>query len=240
MKIGLFDSGLGGLNVLNNLLEVYPNNHYIYYGDTKNLPYGNKTKEELLIIAKDIISFFEDKKVDLIIIACGTMSSNCLKEIKEMTNIKIIDIISPTISYLKKQNYKKALVFGTNRTIDSKIFSNNLNNIIEISTPEFVPMIENNKIDEFIIYNYLKDYQDIDILVLGCTHYPLLIPYFNKYLTKTRIIDMGKVLIKNINLSNNSINKIDLYFTIINDNLKTNINKIIIKRYYLNEIKCQI
>ena len=236
MKIGLFDSGLGGLNVLNNSLEVYPNNHYIYYGDTKNLPYGNKTKEELLIIAKDIISFFEEKKVDLIIIACGTMSSNCLKEIKEMTNIKIIDIISPTISYLKKQNYKKALVFGTNRTIDSKIFSNNLNNIIEISTPEFVPMIENNKIDEFIIYNYLKDYQDIDILILGCTHYPLLIPYFNKYLTKTRIIDMGKVLIKNINLSNNSINKIDLYFTKIDDNLKTNINKIIIMNYTIYEI----
>ena len=176
MKIGLFDSGLGGINVLNELLKTYPNNEYIYYGDTKNLPYGNKTKEELLSFAKEIISFFEKKQVDLIIIACGTMSSNCLKEIKEMTNIKVIDIISPTINYLKEKEYNKILVFGTNRTIESHIFSNKLSNVIEIPTPEFVPMIENNNIDENIIKNYFKYYQNIDYLILGCTHYLLLIP----------------------------------------------------------------
>ncbi len=236
MKIGLFDSGLGGINVLNELLKTYPNNEYIYYGDTKNLPYGNKTKEELLSFAKEIISFFEKKQVDLIIIACGTMSSNCLKEIKEMTSIKVIDIISPTINYLKEKEYNKILVFGTNRTIESHIFSNKLSNVIEIPTPEFVPMIENNNIDENIIKNYLKDYQNIDYLILGCTHYPLLIPYFNKLLNNTKIIDMGKVLIKNINLSNNSHNKISLYFTKIDNNLKSNINKIIMMNYSLYEI----
>ena len=236
MKIGLFDSGLGGINVLNELLKTYPNNEYIYYGDTKNLPYGNKTKEELLSFAKEIISFFEKKQVDLIIIACGTMSSNCLKEIKEMTNIKVIDIISPTINYLKERKYNKTLVFGTNRTIESHIFSKNLSNIIEISTPEFVPMIENNNIDENIIKNYLEDKLDIDYLILGCTHYPLLIPYFNKYLKNTKIIDMGKILVNYINLSNNSNNKIDLYFTKIDNNLKNNINKIIIMNYNLNKI----
>ena len=231
MKIGLFDSGLGGINVLNELLKTYPN-----YGDTKNLPYGNKTKEELLSFAKEIISFFEKKQVDLIIIACGTMSSNCLKEIKEMTNIKVIDIISPTINYLKEKEYNKILVFGTNRTIESHIFSNKLSNVIEIPTPEFVPMIENNNIDENIIKNYFKDYQNIDYLILGCTHYPLLIPYFNKYLKNTKIIDMGKVLVNYINLSNNSHNKISLYFTKIDNNLKSNINKIIMMNYSLYEI----
>lgn len=236
MKIGLFDSGLGGINVLNELLKTYPNNEYIYYGDTQNLPYGNKTKEELLSFAKEIISFFEKKQVDLIIIACGTMSSNCLKEIKEMTNIKIIDIISPTINYLKERKYNKTLVFGTNRTIESHVFSNNLNNIIEVSTPEFVPMIENNNIDEKIIKNYLEYKLDIDYLILGCTHYPLLIPYFNKYLKNTQIIDMGKILVNYINLSNNSNNKIDLYFTKIDNTLKNNINKIIIMNYNLNKI----
>ena len=236
MKIGLFDSGLGGLNVLNELLKVYPQNEYIYYGDTKNLPYGNKSKVELLSFAKDIILFFERKQVDLIIIACGTMSSNCLDEIKQMTNIKIMDIISPTINYLKKHDYKKTLVFGTKRTIESKIFSHNLKNIIEISTPEFVPMIENNKIDENIIYNYLKDYQDINYLILGCTHYPLLISYFNKYLINTKIIDMGIILTQNIILSNDAINKIDLYFTKIDKNLEKNINKIIKMDYQINKI----
>jgi len=236
MKIGLFDSGLGGINVLNELLKTYPNNEYIYYGDTKNLPYGNKTKVELLSFAKEIISFFEKKQVDLIIIACGTMSSNCLKEIKEMTNIKVIDIISPTINYLKEKEYNKILVFGTNRTIESHIFSNKLSNVIEISTPEFVPMIENNNIDETIIAKYLENNLDVDYLILGCTHYPLLIPYFNKYLKNTKIIDMGKVLIKNINLSNNCNSKISLYFTKIDNNLKENLNNIIIMKYYLYEI----
>lgn len=236
MKIGLFDSGLGGINVLNELLKTYPNNEYIYYGDTKNLPYGNKTKVELLSFAKEIISFFEKKQVDLIIIACGTMSSNCLKEIKEMTNIKVIDIISPTINYLKEKEYNKILVFGTNRTIESHIFSNKLSNVIEISTPEFVPMIENNNIDETIIAKYLENNLDVDYLILGCTHYPLLISYFNKYLKNTKIIDMGKVLIKNINLSNNCNSKISLYFTKIDNNLKENLNNIIIMKYYLYEI----
>ena len=228
MKIGLFDSGLGGLNVLNELLKVYPNNEYIYYGDTKNLPYGNKSKEELLNIAKKIILFFEEKQVNLIIIACGTMSSNCLKEIKEMTSIKIIDIVLPTINYLKEKKYHKILVFGTIKTIESHIFKNNIDNIIEVSTPEFVPMIENNYIDSNVVKNYLEDYKDIDCLVLGCTHYPLLINEFKKYLNNNvDYIDMGKVLTENINLTNNSNNKISLYFTKLDNTIINNIGKIL-------------
>ena len=235
MKIGLFDSGLGGLNVLKELLEIYPNNEYIYYGDTLNLPYGNKSKDELLLIAKDIIKFFEEKQVNLIIIACGTMSSNCFNEIKNMTKIPVIDIISPTIKYLEKFKYKKVLVFGTIKTIESKIFSNNLNNIIEVSTPEFVPMIENNNIDENIIKNYLKDYQDIDALVLGCTHYPLLVPYFKKYLPNNiKFINMGKILLNNLSLDNKSKYSLHLYFTKIDDTLINNINKIIKTNYIIN------
>ena len=85
MKIGMFDSGIGGLTVLKEFIKKYPNNHYIYYGDTKNLPYGTKEKEELLKLVKPIISFFTKQKVDFIIIACGTISANCFFELKKIS-----------------------------------------------------------------------------------------------------------------------------------------------------------
>ena len=86
MRVGVFDSGLGGLNILKSLIDKKPNNEYIYFGDTINLPYGNKSKEELLLIADRIIKFMIDSKVDIIIIACGTISSNLYDDIK--TSIK--------------------------------------------------------------------------------------------------------------------------------------------------------
>ena len=234
MKIGMFDSGIGGLNVLNEFIKKYPNNHYIYYGDTKNIPYGDKTKEELLKLSKEIINFFENKKVDLIIIACGTISSNCFNELKSITKIPLYNVIDPTINCLKKLNLDKVLVIATNRTIDSHIFKNNLNNVIELKTPEFVMMLENNLIDENVIANYLKDYKDINGLVLGCTHYPLLLDYLKKYLDKkTIIIDMGKVLVNEINIKNDSDYQVELYFTKMNKVLESNINNIIKTKYNL-------
>ena len=233
MKIGLFDSGIGGINVLKEFINKYKNNYYIYYGDTLNIPYGNKDSKTLLKLASKIIAFFEEKKVDLIVIACGTISSTCFYELKKITNIPIIDIISPTINYLKTINYEKAIVFGTNRTIDSHIFKNNLANITEIKTPEFVIMLENNKIDTNIIKKYLSNINS-DIIILGCTHYPLLINEFEKYISKNiKIIDMGKVLVNSINISNTYQYKLDMYFSKIDDNLKINIQNIIKTKYNL-------
>lgn len=237
MKIGLFDSGLGGLNVLKEFLKKYPKNEYIYYGDTLNLPYGNKTKEELLSLAKNIITFFEEKEVNIIIIACGTMSSNCYKEIKKMTLIPVVDIITPTIEYLKTKKTKKILLFGTIRTIESHIFSNHINNIIEVATPEFVPMIEEKNIKTDLIKKYLENYLDIDILVLGCTHYPLLIKEFQKYLpSKTEYIDMGKQLVNYLNISEEKKTSVKLYFTKVEDTLKENIKEIISLEYSIKQI----
>lgn len=228
LKIGLFDSGVGGLNVLKEFIKKYPNNHYIYYGDTINVPYGDKDKKTLLKLASNIIKFFEEKEVDLIIIACGTVSSNCYNELKKITKIKIIDIISPTINYLKTLEFQKGLVIGTKRTIDSHIFKNNISNIIELETSLLVPMIEDNKIDDEIIKNYVNNNLDIEVLVFGCTHYPVLKNNFKKYLKNDVIyIDMGKVLVNMIDLSNNHKLIVDLYFTKIDNNLLLNIKKIL-------------
>ena len=159
MKVGLFDSGIGGLTVLKTLIKKYPNNEYIYYGDTLNVPYGNKSREELLILSKNNMEFLINKGAELIIIACGTVSSNCLDYLKASYNIPIISIVSPTIEYLNNSSYNTIGVIATNATINSHIFKNNIinKNVIEIATPELVPIIENNKFDELdmVLHKYL-------------------------------------------------------------------------------------
>ena len=237
MKIGMFDSGIGGLTVLKEFIKKYPNNHYIYYGDTKNLPYGTKDKEELLKLVKPIIKFFTKQKVDLIIIACGTISATCFFELKKITNIPIYDIITPTINYLNSNNYKSIAIFATNRTIESHVFKDKLvdKEVLEIKTPEFVPMIENNKLDFSIIKNYCFQVLNHDILILGCTHYPLLIDEFKKYLS-IPILNMAIPLLNSLELSNDSSFKLELYFTKIDSNLLNNIQKIIKESYIIKEI----
>ena len=237
MKIGMFDSGIGGLTVLKEFIKKYPNNHYIYYGDTKNLPYGTKDKEELLKLVKPIISFFTKQKVDFIIIACGTISANCFFELKKMTTIPIYDIITPTINYLTHNNYKSIAIFATNRTIDSHIFKDKLvdKDVLEIKTPEFVPMIENNKLDLSIIKKYCSQVLNHDILILGCTHYPLLINELTKYLS-IPILNMAIPLLNSIEISNDTNFKLELYFTKIDTNLINNIQKIIKESYIIKEI----
>ena len=105
MRIGLFDSGIGGLTVLRTLKRKYPLNDYIYYGDTKNLPYGDKSINELKELASNNMEFLLSKNVDMIIIACGTVSSNCLDYLKNKYSVPIISVIEPTINYLNKSNY---------------------------------------------------------------------------------------------------------------------------------------
>lgn len=240
MKIGIFDSGIGGLNVLKELISIYPNNHYIYYGDTKNVPYGNKNKEELLSLSCHIIHFFEEKEVDLIIIACGTVSSNCYKDLLKETNIKIIDIITPTINYINNSCFKNIGLIGTTKTIESNIFQENIKNknILFKETPSYVPIIENgdilNKKEEII--NELNIFNNkIDCLILGCTHYPLLSNVISNYLNVS-LIDMGKCLVNEINLTNQTSSKIELYFSYLNDKIIFNINRIILDKKEIIEV----
>lgn len=231
MKIGVFDSGVGGLNVLKELIRAYPNHHYIYYGDTLNVPYGNKTKNELLDLSLKIIRFFEEKKVDLIIIACGTISSNCYLDLKDKTKIKLIDIITPTINYLNNSNFSNIGLIGTTRTIESKVFETKIidKNLICKDTPSFVPMIENNEIlkKKDVVINELMMFRDkVECLVLGCTHYPLLKEVIEEKFT-FNLIDMGECLVNSLKLDGSGEKKIELYFSLLNDNILNNINKII-------------
>jgi len=145
MKIGVFDSGIGGLTVLKEVIKKYPNADYIYFGDTLNLPYGEKTKEQLFEYTSKIIEFLISQKVDKIIIACGTICSNVYDKIKDIYPIEIINIIEHTITKIKKDNISSLAVIATNKTIESHLFKNNLPNIqvTEIACTKFFPFIEN-------------------------------------------------------------------------------------------------
>ena len=232
MRIGVFDSGIGGLTVLKTLIKKYPNNEYIYYGDTKNLPYGNKSLEKLKELSSNIIEFLLKKEVDMIVIACGTISSNLSDYLRAKYNIKIIDIISPTINYLKNSNYNNIGVIATQATVNSKIFSRNINkNIKEVACPMFVPIIENNKKEELNKYfeEYLADLKNCDLIVLGCTHYPLIKEELSQYLN-IQVLDMSECI---NDITNEGKGKVELYFSILDDNIIKNVKNILNANDYL-------
>ena len=227
MRIGVFDSGLGGVNVLSCLRSKYPNNDYVYFGDTKNLPYGDKSIDELNKLAKEAINFLLTKDVEIIIIACGTVSSTCYNKLKEEYSIPIYDIITPTIEYIKESNLDKIGVIGTKRTIESNVFNIPNKHVLMKATPSFVPIIENSQIEEKEqeIINELTDFVDSDILILGCTHYPSLKKVIDKMNIKT--LDMGEILTNKINISDSGNGTCELYFSQISIRLIVNINKIL-------------
>ena len=234
MRVGVFDSGLGGVNVLSQLIKKYPNNEYIYFGDTKNLPYGDKTKEELMKLSIEAIDFLLSKKVEIIILACGTISSNCYQELKERYSIPIYDIISPTINYLKECKLNKVGVIGTKMTIGSGIFNIPGKNVLIRATANLVPIIENNKVEEYKeeIINELSCFKNYDLLVLGCTHYPVLKYLIEKSLN-TKTLDMGEMLTNSIVLSNDEKYQCELYFSLIGVNLIININNVLKTDYQI-------
>ncbi|MBR1385673.1 MAG: glutamate racemase [Bacilli bacterium] len=230
MRIGLFDSGVGGLTVLKSFIKYHPSNEYFYYGDTLNVPYGEKTIDELYSYSKRIINYLKEKKVDIIVIACGTISSNLYDRLKEEIEIPIYSVLSELPEYVKNKGYKKTLVMATNASINSHIFKRNLpSEVIEVKCPLLVPMIESNNyngLDE-VLSNYLKDKEGIDSLVLGCTHYPLIRNEIEKMLDKNvDIIDLGEILAKKI-ITKDSFFSLDLFFSKESENLRENVNKIL-------------
>ena len=238
MRIGIFDSGLGGINVLNELINKYPNNEYIFLGDTKNLPYGTKSVDELKVLSSNIIDFLLTKNVDIIIIACGTVSSNCYEYLKDKYNIPLYDIISPTLNYIENTNYNNIGVIATDRTIDSHIFEQSSRVTFSLRTPSFVPIVEDGIItekEEKEIYKVLTPLKgNIDSLILGCTHYPIMGPIIKSYLN-VPLIDMGKCLLEKLELTNNSSFKLDLYFSKISDKLIENVNNNLNCEYTIHE-----
>ena len=235
MKIGVLDSGIGGLTVLKSLLKSCPKHEYIYYGDTLHLPYGEKTKEEIIGYANNIINFFESKNVDLIIIACGTLSSN--KEYLK-SNKRIIDIISPLKN--KLDNYKEISIIATPLSIKTNAFKNYINTKLNlISCPKLVPIIEGNDYNELdsTLEEYLSSTQESDALILGCTHYPIIKKYIEKKFDGD-IICLDKFVVDIVSEFEISKNDLKLYFSKVDKTLEDNVKRILEIENIKIERKC--
>lgn len=203
--IGVFDSGIGGLTVLKQLKVLLPFEDYIYFGDTARVPYGIKTKKTITKFACQIVEFLLKKNVKLIIAACNTVSSNSLNYLRKKYKIPIIGVIEPGVELALSITQKKRLgIIGTQSTINSHKYKTLLLKkdktlkIFEQACPLFVPLVEegqtNNKIADLAIMNYLSELKrkNIDTLVLGCTHYPLLSNSIQKFFTsRTKLVNSG-------------------------------------------------
>lgn len=236
MKVGVFDSGIGGLNVLKELMSNYPNIEYLYYGDTFYLPYGEKSKEELIKLGVRIIRFFEENHVDRIVIACGTCSS-LVDEYQKYTRIPIDNVIDPTVEYVKK-NYQKVALLATPATIKNGIFERKLKQegieVYPLGCPSFVPYLEG--LSEILdIKKELSPLQnkEYEAVILGCTHYPLLKKEIEKSLS-VPTVDMGKVLSEKIKLEESTYS-LTVYMSKVTPLLEQNVNQILEKDVSLIE-----
>ena len=224
MKIGIFDSGIGGLTVLKELIKYH--NEYYYFGDNTNIPYGSKSILELKQLSSRIINFLLDKNVDIIIIACGTISTNLSEYLKsKYPYIPIYDVVSPILEIIDEDT----TVLATTVTVNSGKFKN------AIACPLLVPLIEKGEDCTDALKQYLAQVKTNKI-VLGCTHYPILINEINKINPQLKIINMGKILGEKLQLPSDKL-KINLYFGKVDESLIKNINKIIENDYTIEEIK---
>lgn len=188
MNIGVFDSGLGGLIITKALIEAMPEYNFCYLGDTKYVPYGSRSKEIIYELTKRCIDYlFKEKNCKIIIIACNTASMASLRKLQQeylpakYNDRKILGVIIPTIETILEKDYKNIGLFGTNGTINSKVYEEELKKVNENiklyskATPLLVPLIENDG-DKYalpIISDYVKALpKDIEGIILGCTHYP--------------------------------------------------------------------
>jgi len=191
-KIGVFDSGIGGLSILKVMKEVMPNENYIYYADSKNCPYGNKDIDELINITSNIVDYLLSNDVKIIVIACNTATTKCMKILREKYSDVIFVGTVPAIKVASDNNYKRTLVMATPGTISSErtmeLVRDNKKEDQEIylvSCNGLAEAIENNNDEEIdkILNDIYLDYKDknIDSIVLGCTHYPFIKEKIKKY-----------------------------------------------------------
>jgi len=185
--IGIFDSGVGGLTVVKEVIEELPNEKIIYFGDTARVPYGSKSKDTVTKFSKQIIRYLLTKNVKAIIIACNTASSNSLEEVQKEFDIPIIGVVEPGVSMAcKATKSNKVGIIGTESTIRSSAYNKMIKeqneniSVIGKACPLFVPLVEEGWFEEDVTLQIVTKYlnifkkQTIDTLVLGCTHYPLI------------------------------------------------------------------
>ncbi len=198
-KIGVFDSGLGGLSVLKRMMEVLPGEDYLFYEDSINNPYGSKSEEELFEITSKIVDYLLSKKCKIIVIACNTATTSCMKKLREKYKDTTFVGTVPAVKVACDNHYKNTIVLSTPYTSKSARvheliddYQEKDQNITIVSGDNLANLIE--KDDRLAIRSLLKEkltpYKErMDSIVLGCTHYSLIKDEFRKLFPKVTLID---------------------------------------------------
>ena len=231
--IGIFDSGIGGLTVLKKIIQVLPNEKYIYYADIDNVPYGTKPKEDVKKYIKDAIDFLVSKNVKAIVIACNTATSIAIKEIRQMYTVPIVGIEPAAKPAVENRGEKRVLIMATPTTIKEEKLKYLLRRLEAeeyvdlVPMPKLVEFAENGdftskEVEQYIV-DQLKNHnlEEYSELVLGCTHFPFFKEILSKIFPKdTQIIDgslgvanrLKDILQKEEILGNNQL-EIEYYYS---------------------------
>ncbi len=209
MKVGVFDSGIGGLTVVKSILEHQLFEEIIYFGDTARVPYGSKDKNTIIRYAIEAVEFFKNFELDMIIVACNTVSAYALDEMNESADCPVIGVVEAgvlaTANSLQMRD-ANILIIGTNATINSKAYEDALRlqkftNLNAKATPLLVPLVEEEILSGEILNATLKHYfaniERPQAVILGCTHFPLLTYELQTYFGKeTKLIHSGDAIVE--------------------------------------------
>lgn len=211
MKIGVFDSGIGGLTVVKSLLEHKLFEEMIYYGDTARVPYGSKDKNTIVRYAIEAVEFFKNFELDLIIVACNTVSAYALDEMREHASCPVIGVVEAgVLATSNKMSNKDSniLILGTKATIKSQAYEKQLrqlsfSNLQAKATGLFVPIVEedisNGPILDATFDFYFKEISKPDAIILGCTHFPLIAEALQKHFGEDVVlIHSGEAIVEHL------------------------------------------
>ncbi len=217
MKIGIFDSGLGGLIILKEIVKKLPQYDFVYLGDNARTPYGNRSQEAIYKFTEQAVDFLFKKDCQLIIIACNTASAEALRKIQQewlpthCPDRRVLGVIRPVAEAAAKAGKKKIGVIGTKGTINSEAYIKELHNlnpdleVVQKATPLLVSLVEEgwqkSEVTKKILRLYLKPLKlaEVDTLILGCTHYPILFKEIEGIMAnRTKVLHPGEIVAESL------------------------------------------
>lgn len=238
--IGVFDSGLGGLTVVKSLIETMPHENIIYFGDIAHVPYGTRSKEQITEYVMQDVRFLQKFNIKAVVIACNTADSIARKKVEESCSVPVFGVVEPAARYAAQSTANNKIgVIATNATVNSEAYQNAIKKynsdaqVYAVACPLLVPLVEEGRfrrgdeVTEKVVSEYLEPLKraGIDTLVLGCTHYPLLMDIISDIIPGVSIINSGETSAR---IVKNALEK----SAIENDG-----NTAPVRRYFVNDSK---
>jgi glutamate racemase len=212
-KIGVFDSGLGGLTVLKELLRAHPRRSYVYFGDTAHVPYGNREADDVIALVSEISRHLVGEGCQALVVACNTSSALALPALRTAVDVPVLGVIEPAAAEAAQITRSgRIAVMATPLTARSGVYAEQIlhaaqklgsdrrPDVLEIGCPELVPIVEEGDLESPESRAVLQSYADslarerVDTVILGCTHYPLLLPVFKPMLGEIQVVDPAALI----------------------------------------------